>query len=145
MARKHVHALATTLAILSTPAFSQLGEYPPGQSPKAIEPRAADQTLGLALMSADVSSGCVLSRGSGVLGTNLQGTGRCDVQFERDIVECTYVATLGEPDNVASSAGEIAVNSLSAGFLAGGVRVRTFNSAGAATNLPFHITAFCAR
>jgi len=145
MVLRHVLALATTLAILASPAFSQFGEYPPGRSPRAVEPRAADQTLGLALMSADVSSGCVLARSSGVLGTNLQATGQCDVQFERDILQCTWVATLGNPDNVVSSAGEIAVNSLDVGFLAGGVRVRTFNSAGTATNLAFHIIAFCAK
>jgi hypothetical protein len=108
-------------------------------SPAALD-AAPDQTLGMAIMSASVNTGCLLARGAGATGANLFNTGICDVAFNRDVTDCTYAGMIGNPGSSQSPAGEIAANPSSATT----VFVRTRDSEGELTDLPFHLIVFCA-
>lgn len=107
-------------------------------SPAALE-AAPDRTLGMAIMSANISTGCVLARGAGATGAALNATGVCNVEFSRNVRDCTYAATIGHPGLTMSPAGEIAANPSSNTT----VFVRTRDSSGTLTDLPFHLIVFC--
>jgi hypothetical protein len=69
-------------------------------------------------------------------------TGVCayNVDFGADVTRCTAVATLGQAGSEAPAAGEITV---AAGSADTAVVVRTFDSAGAAKDQPFHVLLDC--
>ena len=109
-------------------------------SPAALD-AAPDQTLGMAIMSASVDDGCVLTRGAGATGATPNATGICNVAFDRDVTACTYAGMIGNPGLSVSPAGEIAANPSGPTT----VSVRTRDSSGTLTDLPFHLIVFCAR
>jgi hypothetical protein len=82
-------------------------------------------------------------RGSGVLGSIHLGAGQWEVIFNRDMRNCSYVATIGDPSNgIAPAPGEV--------FTAGGrlsvngVYVETKNPGGGLSDYPYHLQAQCA-
>src|SRR5688572_18391632 len=58
-----------------------------------VAPAAADQTLGMALMSAGVDAPGTLIRGSGVVSANIFKLGYYDVTFERSVASCAASIT----------------------------------------------------
>ena len=88
------------------------------------------------------NSTCALVRGSGA--TRSSSSNFCGVQFDHDISDCAYIAGLSEPASGypgVDRAGEAWA------FVGDGapdtVYVRTANSSGAKTALPFHVSVFC--
>ena len=88
------------------------------------------------------NSTCALVRGSGA--TRSSSSNFCGVQFDHDISDCAYIAGLSEPASGypgVDRAGEVWA------FIGDGepytVYVRTANSSGPKTALPFHVSVFC--
>jgi hypothetical protein len=74
------------------------------------------------------------------------GTGLYEVTFNQSVSSCDFVATLGNPDALEITSGQIgAAQNLGGGFsnLPTQVLVSTTNSTGSATNLPFFLTVIC--
>ena len=67
-------------------------------------------------------------------------TGQYQVVFSQDVTGCSYQATLGGPTTTLA-VGQISAAQLSG--VAGGVRVDTYDSAGAFANAPFFLAVFC--
>lgn len=104
---------------------------------------APDGTLGMALLGAAVNGDGTLTRGSGTTSaTKLGGTGNYEVEFDRDLSTCFFVATVG-PAGGGSSQGE--VNVALRGGNSSAVFVDTNESDGTAADKPFHLMVFCAR
>lgn len=113
-------------------------------------PRAApDKTLGMALMSASVGTGCSLAHGAGVTTVdawNSDPNESCVVTFDRRVDTCTYAGVIGYPTYIHPPAGEMAAVPIPPPSGSGhSVRVYRRNSAGAGSDLPFHLMVFCAQ
>jgi hypothetical protein len=83
-----------------------------------------------------------LDRGQGAVSAERVDRGQYVVTFFRNVRNCSYVATIGEPDSVGIEApGEITV----AGAFGNpqGVFVATFNSTGDFANRAFHLQVSC--
>jgi hypothetical protein len=76
-------------------------------------------------------------RGRGTTSAARRAEGDYQVLFNGDVRGCTYFATLGDP----RVGGEIAVGTFAGD--ANGVLVATRNSAGTASDRPFHLTVSC--
>ena len=137
-------ALVVTLALLGAlPAAAQTPRavHPPA-SPEAVAPAAADQKLGMAIMSAVVSISGVLVRGAGAVSSARQSVGVFFVTFERSIRDCSFNATGGTTD--ATPSGTVAYF---VGFYADdpkqikvvGLNPITLNE----LDGPFHLLVFC--
>jgi hypothetical protein len=61
-------------------------------------PQAADQTLGMALMSAFVNEDGTLARGAGAVSSQRTAEGSYEVDLDRDIHNCTYTASVSRPE-----------------------------------------------
>jgi hypothetical protein len=83
-----------------------------------------------------------LARGFQVTGAHQLATGTYQVDFAQSITGCAYLGTIGLTGSTGTSAaGEITVVGRAGD--AKGVFVQTFNSAGALTNLSFHLGILC--
>ena len=82
---------------------------------------AADDTLGVSIMSASVKSDGTLHHGSGVVSVTKtpMSMGTYHVTFERDITTCTCVANLGGVDGTTTYALTWHVNANCPPFIAG--------------------------
>jgi hypothetical protein len=78
----------------------------PCQGAQGVAPAAADQTLGMAMMSAVVSSVGLLVNGAGAVSAARIGDGTYNVVFARDVTGCAYVAMAG---NINSTGGTTSV------------------------------------
>lgn len=98
---------------------------------------APDNTLGMAIMAAEVGSDGTLLRSSGATSASNPTGGIYIVQFDRNVTNCYPSATLGTGSGVTT--GQIGA------FQGGGtsITVATANSAGNSTNLGFRLTVFC--
>jgi hypothetical protein len=137
-------ALGALLSV--SPVFAQFQQPvgpPSGPAParEAAAPLAPDGTLGMALLSAAVNSNGTLARGSGVTSTASLGGGSYQVIFDRNVTQCVYVATIGDPSNSAAGPGQTDVAQRAGNV--NGVFLRTSNSAGTFTNLSFYLLVFC--
>jgi hypothetical protein len=86
------------------------------------------------------------SRGSGVVSTKAISPGFYEVTFNQNVTQCDFIATLGDPDTLLISGGEIgAAQNIGGGFsnLPTQVLVATNNSAGAQTAQAFFLTVIC--
>jgi hypothetical protein len=86
------------------------------------------------------------ARGSGVASTQRISTGFYEVTFDRDVTQCAFAATLGDPDTLFIPGGQVgAAQNVGGGFsnLPTQVLVATSNSAGASTDLPSFLAVFC--
>ncbi len=88
-----------------------------------------------------VASNGVFARGKGVSSTARTGNGRYQVIFNRDVRNCTYLASIGDAGGAAPSAGLVESSQLPSN--ANGVSLRTQNSNGAPNDRPFHLVVFC--
>ena len=141
-----IAALASIL--VSQPATAQ--QYQrilPGNKPAQGEsPQAADMTLGAAELFAVVSSAGALARGAGAVSSTAgsNGTGTYNVKFNRNIRNCVYIATLGDPgSSVIPVAGQIGVtgdvNDVQSVFIV------TRDQAGTVANRGFMLKVSCIR
>jgi hypothetical protein len=67
--------------------------------------------------------------------------GTYEVIFPRNVSKCVYTATLGDPNPTTAFPGFITVDPR--GTTANGVFVKTYNTAGASTDLAFHLHVLC--
>jgi hypothetical protein len=88
-----------------------------------------------------VASNGVTVRGRKVVSSALLGTGFYQVVFNRDVRNCAYVATIGDPANGSETPGEITVATRVGNN--NGVFVSTHNSAGVLQNHGFHLIVLC--
>ena len=103
---------------------------------------APDKTLGMALMSAVVDEFGALKRGSGSVSSEKIANGRYVVLFNRNVRDCTYVASLGLSTTVRDGVpGTADVRAYSSNV--NGVLVNT--SDGGLADRPFHLIVFCAK
>ena len=87
---------------------------------------------------AAVSQTGALLRGNATSGGNAGSTGTYVVGFSERVSACVYSATLGSTDVNAPPAGRVTVRELD-----GRVGVQTFDAAGNAADLPFHLLVAC--
>lgn len=109
-------------------------------------PRAApDNTRGMALMAATVDTDGTLVRGAGALSSHTTGNpGDYVVQFNRDVTDCTYVASVGGPVSPVAYTSNVSANAPGTASGSDTVRVVTSNN-GALANYPFHLIVFCVK
>jgi hypothetical protein len=108
-----------------------------------VAPAAADQTLGMALMSATVDADATLIRGSGAVGSITTGNpGDFVVTFNRDVRDCTYVASVGGSISPVAHTANVAASAPGVSSGPNTVRMTTSNN-GTYANYPFHLIVFC--
>jgi hypothetical protein len=105
---------------------------------------AADNTLGVAHLSAVVQATGQVIRGSGVVSAELFDTDTYEVEFERNVRDCTYVANAGSVGTGLFSALRIPVVE-SSSSKQDAVNVRIFNKDGVVSLSSFHLMVFCAQ
>jgi hypothetical protein len=107
-------------------------------------PRVADNTLGMALMSATISrfTGDV-EKGSGVVSAVRASAGIYTITFDRDLSGCVDTASL---DNMAVGfVGQEYAFISPQGVNGADIDVRTYDKTGAATDFDFSLIVFCSR
>jgi hypothetical protein len=124
---------------------------PDGFGPNAIKEQSLDATkikqVPASVLADGVTRQAVVSdvgagiRVRGVSSTAQTGVGQYQVIFDRDVRQCTYVATLGDESASAPGTGQIAVTSAASNV--NGVRVVTRDSDGAVANRSFHLIVSC--
>ena len=115
----------------------------PAPAAAAQAGEAADQGLGMALMSATVDINGTLIRGGGAVSVAYQVSGIYDVKFNRSVEDCSCVASFGKSDG--GDLGYFVQNDVTANCPFGSandVRVRTVLN-GAFMPAPFHLIVFC--
>jgi hypothetical protein len=113
-----------------------------GYEARAQAPQAADQTFGMALLSATVGSNGVLIHGAGALSSQRNVVGDYYIDFVRSIVNCTIIAGVSHPGGgmirgFASASRLPATNNRA--------WVVTSLYTGVQTDLPFAVTVLCMR
>ncbi|MCB1379682.1 MAG: hypothetical protein KDK89_15135 [Alphaproteobacteria bacterium] len=107
-----------------------------------IEPLSPGGTaLGSATLWAVILPTGVTSRGDGNASSTRLSTGQYQVIFRRNLVNCAYVATIGNPGTGTQPPGEITV-ALRAGNN-NGVFISTHDSAGNFSDRGFHLFVNC--
>jgi hypothetical protein len=66
------------------------------------------------------------------------GSGAYTVGFAESVSDCVYSATLGSTDGTSVTAGRVTVTEVG-----GKIQVQTFDSAGSAADVPFHVIVAC--
>jgi hypothetical protein len=105
---------------------------------------AADGTLGMALMSANVTANGFITdgTGTGVVSAMRTGIGQFQVVFERDVYKCTYAANIASSNDYVSQGSIAATNTPSARNT---VKIATWLPNQYPTDLNFHLLVFCPR
>ena len=132
--------IRTSIAIVIA-AVSLAGSVIAGPN---VKPAAADQTLGMALMSAVVNADGSLARGSGAVSSVRTTTGQYRVIFDRPIRDCTFTASGGGATPGLSYLTTANVWSLPNDESGVGV-ITSANTTAADINSGFHLLVFCAR
>ncbi|MPZ58605.1 MAG: hypothetical protein GEU91_19365 [Rhizobiales bacterium] len=108
----------------------------------AVSPATAQTDRGMAVLSAVVAADGTTARGAGVLSSAGEGAGIYLVTFNRDIRDCTYMASVGGTgfesyldSRVSVAWGVTTPEEIFVNTYAGGVFAA----------LPFHLIVFCAR
>jgi hypothetical protein len=102
---------------------------------------AIDDKLGFALMSAVVATDGTLGRNSGAASAAKTAGGTYTVQFDRDVTDCVYAASLGDISTGLPPVGTALVSR--SGTDSATVFVETVNPAGTLTDASFHLIVFC--
>jgi hypothetical protein len=132
MRTKLIAGLASTSFLLAG-AFVAGGAY----AKKSPAPEAADQTLGMAIMAADVDYNAAdLFKSSGVVSAEKLQTGRYRLQFARAIDDCYIVAT----PYLAGVGSAYAMSWLQSGT---SVDIMTYSDTNISHDSSFHVIAFC--
>ncbi len=137
---------AAACVLISGPvaAATEETQPPPTGPAPAAKPLAPDGTRGMALMSAAVrvsGTTATLVRGSGVTSITRIGAGLYQVIFDRDVTQCFYVATIGDPFQGNSPQGFIDV--AARGGNANGVFIETHDPSNALADRSFQLLVFC--
>ncbi len=104
MCRQVIRTLIPLMLLLLAASSARAQEetrYPPGYDPNAPSPEAADQTRGMALMSASVASDGALQASGGVVSSARVSTGFYSVKFDRSVENCTCTASFGSHSGTA--------------------------------------------
>jgi hypothetical protein len=109
--------------------------------------QAADQTLGMAIMSAHVDYYGILKGGAGAVGASKQTNGQYFVAFNRSVEGCTYIGAVSGPTaanyiGFAIPVGKVGTFNGAAHY---GVQVDTSDHNTLITDRPFHLLVFCAQ
>jgi hypothetical protein len=80
-------------------------------------------------------------RGAHATGVLPDGTGQFIVLFDRNVRDCAYVATIGQPEFATEAPGFI--TTAASILIATGVYVTTDNTTGASENRRFHVQVMC--
>jgi hypothetical protein len=142
MRSKHAFALTLVSMLMAPAAGAQSSEHRPGHSTQPA-PQAADQTRGMALMSAAVYWDGTLLRGAGAIAAQRNNTGTYQVDFARSIVNCTITVSVSSPTE-----DEFYIGFASAGRTAAASNrawVWTFLNTGGQADRPFTMMVFCVR
>lgn len=142
MRNKLAISLALAGLIAAGPAFA-LDEDARGYK-HTPSPEVADQTLGMAVMSISVLSGCATFRGAGATGVSKQNTGICHVSFHRNIRDCFLVSSIGAFSTTVATLGSTQMDYIAGATNDNTVRIETFNTSGTLVDTSFHVIAFCA-
>ncbi|HMN71243.1 MAG TPA: hypothetical protein PKA55_05180 [Rhodoblastus sp.] len=113
----------------------------PAATPTAAVPSAAgDNNLGMALLAAQVSAAGTVIMGAGATGASQLSSfvGNYEVDFNRDVSKCYYSASSYATGYVATTLEPRSGNT-------NGVFLIMQSLTGAATNVPFYLTVFCAK
>ena len=143
MLNKLFFSLALAGLIAAGPAFA-LDEDARGYK-HTPAPEAADQTLGMAVMSIAVLSGCSTFRGAGATGASKQADGICHVSFSRNIRDCVLVSSIGAFGSTVGTLGSTQMDYIAGAANDNTVRIETFNTSGTLVDTSFHVLAFCAQ
>ena len=132
---RHIHNGSITLNDLSARTKRALrgATGSPGPTGPAGPPAAAFSTA--------VNVIGVVTSGDGVVNHPNGGSGLYGVRYDRDMTSCRAVATLSRVQGanpVLAPNGEITTDTTTEGVV-----VRTFNSQGQPTDLPFHLIVVC--
>jgi hypothetical protein len=108
---------------------------------------APDNTLGMALLSANVLSNGALNGGSGVVSSSSTDTGRYTVKFDRDLQGCTCAAMhAASGGGIVNSSINVTAFCPSNAIGVDSVRVFTWRTSdNTASAEPFHLIVFCPR
>ena len=87
---------------------------------------------------AAVSASGALVRGNATSGGNAGSTGSYVVGFAQSVSACAYSATLGTTDAASAPPGRVTVRDVE-----GRVGVQTYDAAGNAADIPFHLVVAC--
>ena len=109
------------------------------KSAPTIEPRAADKTLGVALLGAFVNANGTLARGSGVASSSRPVAGLYVVNFDRDITNCMYSVVSMSSGTPAALIRVVSTNGNQLQFNANKL------SDGNLSDSPFSTTVYCAK
>ena len=133
MQSKLIFALTLSASLAAGTALAQQGRSPPA----APAPKAVDQTLGMAIMSALVSNAGGLIEGAGAVSSVRNNIGVYAVKFNRALAGCVNTATVWG-DNAFS-----AISTRPQGDI---VYVSTNNSAnGQPRDETFQLIVFCSK
>jgi hypothetical protein len=124
---------------------------PDGFGPNAIKEQSLDASklkqVPISVLADGVTRQAVVSnvgaavRARGVASSAQTGVGQYQVIFDRDVRQCTYVATLGDESASGPGNGQISVTSAASNV--NGVRVVTRDSEGAVADRSFHLIVSC--
>jgi hypothetical protein len=98
---------------------------------------AVKSALGGKVYFAAIGAGGKQVRGDAT-GGGLEGTGHYEVAFPQSVASCAFTATLGGTDTTDVPAGRITVHQDG-----DRVGVQTWDAAGSAASLPFHVIVAC--
>uniref|UniRef100_B8HR20 Secreted protein n=1 Tax=Cyanothece sp. (strain PCC 7425 / ATCC 29141) TaxID=395961 RepID=B8HR20_CYAP4 len=135
-------AAAITAAVVGASRVNAQEQQPPYKGPQPSKATRATTQTELDERFAVVSSTGTLARSVGVVSAaKLTGTGNYQVIFNRNVTECVYEATIGNPGTGVAPAGQITVASRAGNV--NGVFIKTYDSAGRASDRPFHLYVGC--
>lgn len=133
----------TSLGLIASSAAAQQIETQRAPAPTGPSGEAADQSLGMAIMSATVEGDGTLRGIAGVVGAAKVSTGNYTIRFVRSVAGCMCVGSPGTSDGSAiHTSGALAIT-VNCPF-GDPENVRVWSRIGGAdADFPFHLIVFC--
>jgi hypothetical protein len=122
-------------------AAGQLPQGPAGPAGPTGPAGPAGPAGTVTRLTAVVNSSGSLARSQGTTSAGRVATGSYEVIFSQDVTNCTYVASIGNPDVLTPPDGAIGVARRNGN--PNGVFVATRDTAGALADRPFHLVVVC--
>jgi hypothetical protein len=140
---KRIFLAAVAVCAMAAPALAadSLNVPAPGSSKAAQRVAVGDR--GMAIMSAGINPDGTLVRGEGVTGSLKLGTGVYEVSFGRDITQCNFQVSAGEPGIGSASPRMTGITARSGN--ANGVFVQVRDNTNTAVDNALQILIFCGR
>lgn len=136
-------ACAATLCAMTATAFAAEPQNVPGPGAPKVAQRIAVGDRGMAIMSAGINPDATIVRGEGVTSASSLGTGTYEVAFGRDITQCNYQVSAGEPGIGGAAARMTGITSRSGN--PNGVFVTVRDNTNTLVNNAFQVLIFCGR